>query len=157
MEQSKGSLKNDTTSPTLFDYIVVGAGPAGIITAVNLARRLEKESLRMRSEGKQVFESNVLLLESGTLSQASVLRELEKRNNGSINFKKEQLQLDAQSILLVDSDLSHLNKFDVPFLWNKLSKGNGAYLSSLYSLHHWPIDQTYLGRAVGGSGVHNAM
>ena len=56
-----------------------------------------------------------------------------------------------------------LNKFDIPFFWNELSKdqeldsSDTDSPSSFYSLHHWPVNQTFLGRAVGGSGIHNAM
>ena len=57
-----------------FDYIIVGAGPAGITCAVNLARRLENEDT----------SSRILLLESGKESQKSVLESLDKldRLNG---------------------------------------------------------------------------
>ncbi len=162
----KGSFNylNDDSfvSPISFDYIVVGAGPAGIITAVNLARRLDGD------------ESKVLLLESGTLSQSSVLRELERLKNRNRDSKTNYHNLedlnstiyngshnsDDEVIPVYSSNLKDLNQFDIPFLWNELSQVHEVEVDSsslYYSLHHWPIKQTLLGRAIGGSGVHNAM
>jgi len=48
------------------------------------------------------------------------------------------------------------NGFDIPLMWSSLSrKDNGDKgISDFYS-HHWPVE--ILGRAIGGSGIHNAM
>lgn len=144
------SANANLLSEELFDYIVVGAGPAGIITAVSLARRLEEESQKTKNN----YEPKVLLLESGTMSQSSVLRELQK-----LSHRKKESNRSRNTF--------PLNKFDIPFLWNELSQENEVQydvnnsastpLKKSYELHHWPITQTFLGRAVGGSGIHNAM
>lgn len=160
--KNNNNNNNDKGSPISFDYIVVGAGPAGIITAVNLARRLDSA------------ESKVLLLESGTLSQSSVLRELERLKNQNRDSKTNYHYLEDRNSIIYNgshnsddevvpvytSNLKDLNQFDIPFLWNELSQVHEVEVnssSSYYSLHHWPIKQTLLGRAIGGSGVHNAM
>lgn len=166
--------KQITTHPMSFDYIVVGAGPSGIVTAVNLARRLQQreEKLQLENENRTTT-SKVLLLESGALSQSSVLKALQNISKRGDNYNTENLyegkyadplllhDLDVTESVFTDSSLD-LNKFDVPYYWNELSKQKSEqdtmnYTNSFYSLHHWPIDQTFLGRAVGGSGVHNAM
>lgn len=144
------SANANLLSEELFDYIVVGAGPAGIITAVSLARRLEEESQKTKNS----YEPKVLLLESGTMSQSSVLRELQK-----LSHRKKESNHSRNKF--------PLNKFDIPFLWNELSQENEVQydvnnsastpFKKSYELHHWPITQTFLGRAVGGSGIHNAM
>jgi len=144
------SANANLLSEELFDYIVVGAGPAGIITAVSLARRLEEESQKTKNN----YEPKVLLLESGTMSQSSVLRELQK-----LSHRKKESNRSRNTF--------PLNKFDIPFLWNELSQENEVQygvnnststpFKKSYELHHWPITQTFLGRAVGGSGIHNAM
>lgn len=150
-------------------------GPSGIITAVNLARRLQEEA-EEKAQSKHTIPK-VLLLESGVLSQTSVLRVLNKMNHddddvsdGSLSF----MQQHAEDIEYAQENPNWwLNKFDVPFLWNELSQrsdkhyvesngsnqemGTSSSSSSLYCLHHWPIGDTFLGRAIGGSGIHNAM
>lgn len=142
-----------------FDYIIVGAGPAGIICAVNLARRLESED----------SSSKVLLLESGEESQKSVLESLDKMDRlkkqnvqdiskegmASFNVKASynKYRIDSSQVFDVD-----INDFDVPLFWNKLSeKRNCTDHGSAYFYHHWPISNAIVGRAVGGSGIHNAM
>ena len=142
-----------------FDYIIVGAGPAGIICAVGLARRLEEED----------SSSRILLLESGEESQKSVLESLDKMDR----FKKQRVRdiaMEEMASLNVgaayekyrigSSQLFNvdINDFDVPLFWNKLSeKRNCTDHVSAYFYHHWPIPNAIVGRAVGGSGVHNAM
>ena len=125
-----------------YQYIVVGAGPAGIVTAVNLAKRLEQEAVK---EGRQA--ERVLLLESGSLSQSEVMRDLNKFRGTQSSFRNIQNKVDSISPLLP-------NDFDIPLMWTKLNEKQNIeeYLS-----HHWPIEETFLGKAVGGSGIHNAM
>lgn len=106
----------------LFDWIVVGAGPAGIIVATELAR--------------QRPHLNIVLLESGSTSQTKVLEQLERQRRDSCD--------DGNSIFFSSS--SFFNEFDVPLLWS------GAATSDQ---HHWGIE--LLGKAIGGSAIHNAM
>ena len=125
-----------------YQYIVVGAGPAGIVTAFNLAKRLEQEATK---QGRQA--ERVLLLESGSLSQSEVMRDLHKFRGTKSSFRNIQNKIDSISPLLP-------NDFYIPLMWTKLNEKQNEqeYLS-----HHWPIEETFLGRAVGGSGIHNAM
>lgn len=119
-------------SKELYDYIVVGGGPAGIIAATELAKKFP--------------ELQVVLLESGEVSQSSVLKRFGRRISGSGLFE--------------DGDF-HLNRFDVPLLWTGLASSqerrNVMGMTNSWSKHHWPIEKTLLGRGLGGCGLHNAM
>jgi hypothetical protein len=91
-------------------FIVVGAGPAGILLSLQLARSLPS--------------SRVLLIEAGDKSQSGVP---------------------------VDNDelVTGVTAFDVPLLWS-LAAETEEYL--------WAHPANIrAGRAVGGSGIHNAM
>jgi choline dehydrogenase len=133
-----------------FDYIVVGGGPSGIICATKLARAFP--------------DLIILLLESGTSSQASVLRTVAGTTTNNYNTNTG-----ADFFLGGDGIDNTLNKFDVPLLWSGLASSqgrrralppkttNGEKGQALWSNHHWPIKKTLIGRALGGSGVHNAM
>lgn len=154
----RGPLQEDL----YYDYIVVGAGPAGIVCAVTLARRVEEDGGR------------VLLLESGEESQTSVLQALDdqdhRRRGNSRKMKKgdmasmksptvasSSINVEASQEILRRSNGSHIretvNDFDVPLFWHTLSD----HRDTNYYNHHWPIPNAIVGRAVGGSGIHNAM
>jgi choline dehydrogenase-like flavoprotein len=138
-----------------YDYIIVGAGPAGLVVAFHLAKRLQQESIK--AYGTNDHAGKVLVLESGRESQSDVMKLL-LHDTSSHGFAKDardgnhySQQQDKSSWIFVGGGL---NKFDVPFLWSELSSRDDW---SEYLSHHWPVDQTFLGRAVGGSGIHNAM
>ncbi len=118
-----------------YEYIVVGAGPAGLVAALNIAKRLQTEA----SYSSDSLPGKVLLLESGTKGQSAVMHVL-----------NQHLKQTIRTARLTP------NEFDIPLMWSSLSKkDNGDKgLSEFYS-HHWPLE--ILGRAVGGSGTHNAM
>jgi hypothetical protein len=129
-----------------YEYIIVGAGPAGLVAGVNLARRLQQEAEKINA-----VPGKVLILESGTESQSDVLQGLHRlsgaRQNQSLRPVVAIAKPDAWS-------LPGLNSFDIPLMWSSLSLKTDA---SEYLSHHWPVSQSFLGRAVGGSGLHNAM
>jgi hypothetical protein len=99
-----------------FDYIVVGAGPAGTIVAMNLANKLEKEA---RETGGQMRK--VLLIESGTRSQSAVEERIRAINKGAIG-----------------NTSVFINEFDIPLAWSMLSKvpQNRNDLTD-FSSHQW--------------------
>jgi len=134
-----------------YEYIVVGAGPAGLVAAVNIAKRLEHEAREMHT-----VPGKVLVLESGTRSQSAVQKQLNSmKGSGSTGRQQTKLRLKDKKSLL---EMSTVNEFDIPLMWNGLSRiGSGVNGMLEYLSHHWPVDQTFLGRAVGGSGIHNAM
>jgi len=119
-----------------YEYIIVGAGPAGLLVAFYLAKRLQEESIE--AYGDVIHAGKVLVLESGTESQSDVMKALLLHDG--------RVQQDVWN--------GANNKFDIPLLWSELSSKDDW---SEYLSHHWPVDQTFLGRAVGGSGIHNAM
>lgn len=101
-----------------YEYIIVGAGPAGIIVAMNLAEKLLNEAMDRRcSPGK------VLLIESGTRSQSAVEEKIREMNGAAIN-----------------RSLS-LNEFDIPLAWSMLSKlRNSLSDRKIYRSHQWESD-----------------
>jgi hypothetical protein len=165
------------------DYVIVGGGPSGIIVATKLAAAFP--------------HLNIALLESGTVSQSSVLRSLQNKRSSvssptplsppsppsfSMWNRLQNLFGGGTSSNPVDSsssadnvwssltsnsplekdDYSHLNKFDVPLLWSGVASSQGRrqalnMTENWNDHHHWPIEKTLLARALGGSGVHNAM
>ena len=125
-----------------FRYIIVGAGPAGLVVGINLANRLQQEAERTNK-----VPDKVLILESGTESQSDVMKELHILSGTRRGLRPFVTNSDAWS-------LAGLNKFDIPLMWSRLSVKTDA---SEYLSHHWPVGQSFLGRAVGGSGLHDAM
>lgn len=139
-----------------YDYIVIGGGPSGILTAVKLARKFPHLS--------------VLLLESGTASQSDVLQTLSTRpgrsngggTRGGRSINSGYCPVDATST-------TELNKFDIPLLWSGVASSQsrrevyGMPSSSLSSssapgTHLWPLSNELLvGRTLGGGGLLNAM
>jgi hypothetical protein len=123
----------------VYNYIVVGGGPSGILVSVKLAQKLK--------------HAKVLLLESGTASQAAVLKSLRRPGgNGGLNGREHEFW----------------NMFDIPLMWSGVASSQGRLMSiqggdfsvvspNSWSSHHWPIPLTLLGRGLGGSGLHNAM
>eukprot|EP00557_Chaetoceros_sp_GSL56_P009908 CAMPEP_0176482444 /NCGR_PEP_ID=MMETSP0200_2-20121128/3378_1 /TAXON_ID=947934 /ORGANISM="Chaetoceros sp., Strain GSL56" /LENGTH=798 /DNA_ID=CAMNT_0017878759 /DNA_START=37 /DNA_END=2430 /DNA_ORIENTATION=- len=124
-----------------YDYIIVGAGPAGLLVAFHLAKRLQEESIE--AHGDDIHAGKVLVLESGTESQSDVMKVLLMQQDDGRVQQEEELWNDGAK-----------NMFDIPLLWSELSSKDDW---SEYLSHHWPVEQTFLGRAVGGSGIHNAM
>ncbi len=142
-----------------YEYIVVGAGPAGIIVAVSLARKLLEAEMHTHQHrsgaGAGTGAGKVLLLESGTLSQGSVERSpLFDTPDGVLNSNDSQVQNQNQN----QNQSPFINEFDIPIMWNNCnSKENGDDGMRRFLSHHWPVEGTLVGRAVGGSGLHNAM
>jgi len=157
-----------------YDYIVVGAGPSGIITAVSLAQKLQKERRNLNNLNNRPDahaharhshgNGKVLLLESGSRSQSSVEEMIRtarttgsdknKNTNKNTNTKKNTSTISMKKA----SDPSLLNEFDVPLLWSDCnSQGVGKKGMMQYLTTHFPIDDAIVGRAIGGSGIHNAM
>jgi len=217
---------NEDEEQLYFDYIIVGAGPSGIVAAYNLAQRLYNEghedvTIQSEPQNDRFIKSrtkttipNVLLIESGDMSQLNVMKTLYKKNYNKKEYNYQSKQTPSSSStaaaaasktrttkisnentmeyihqhyqndysnndfdpcqpVFVNSNSSlDMNMFDIPLLWNSLSIKNtnqssssddhhlsSSSLSSLpnYLLHHWPVKKTFLGRAVGGCGIHNAM
>jgi choline dehydrogenase-like flavoprotein len=134
-------------SATLFyyDYIIVGAGPSGIIAATELAKSFPK--------------LQILLIEAGTMSQSSVQRNLRERGQQP---KDRVCDETSPSVLPLPAQL---NAFDVPLLWSGIASSAHGILppsTEPHNIrhnhkHHWPIRRTLLGKTMGGSGLHNAM
>lgn len=101
-----------------YEYIVVGAGPAGIIVATTLAKKLMKEAADARFQ-----PGKVLLIESGTRSQSAVEEKIREMKGLTLN-----------------STLP-LNAFDIPLAWSMLSKSSNIFhsRSSILS-HQWASD-----------------
>lgn len=103
-----------------FDYIVVGAGPAGIIVAMTLANKLLKEANELGGQ-----RGKVLLIESGTRSQSTVeevLRIINKGGTGNVSAR--------------------LNEFDIPLAWSMLSKAPQKQNDRDYFLSHQWISES---------------
>jgi choline dehydrogenase len=107
----------------LYDYIVVGGGPSGILVATKLAHHISSKSGR------------ILLLESGTASQSSVI--------SSLNHETE--------------NTLRLNKFDIPLLWSGVASNRQQGRIDPATSHQWPMNTVLLSRALGGGGLINAM
>lgn len=121
------SISNDD----FYDYIVVGAGPSGIITAVTLARTLP--SLR------------ILLVEAGTASQASVLSNMMKqkderrqrptnenggnRSSSTSDCGTARTATEGTATQSGDDDAhAGLTEFDVPLLWSAVASSGAPPL-----------------------------
>lgn len=103
-----------------FDYIVVGAGPAGIIVAMSLANKLLKEADELGGQ-----RGKVLLIESGTRSQSTVEEVLRKINRGGTGNMS-----------------ARLNEFDIPLAWSMLSKAPQKQNYRDYFLSHQWISES---------------
>jgi len=129
-----------------FDYIVVGGGPSGIITATKLAKAFPHLS--------------VLLLESGTDSQEAVIQHTIEQEPSLMSPVQSTTAARDKGTLWEGGELS-LNKFDVPLMWSGVASDQGrrqvTHMEESWSEHHWPIKRTLLGRALGGCGLFNAM
>lgn len=122
--------KEDDPIVVLFDYVVVGAGPAGLIVATELARARP--------------DLTIGLLESGTTSQTSVLRQLWQRKQQETHKTFE----DPLAAFGFSQLSTFVNEFDIPLFWSGAATNTNQH-------HHWGIE--LLGKAVGGSAIHNAM
>lgn len=127
---------NDSTGSPYdqYTYIVIGGGPSGILVATKLAKKLLLEG----SHGR------VLLLESGTASQSSVLTTLQHPDvSGDLSWNAKTLRL---------------NKYDIPLMWSGVASSLRQQNNRVpASMNHWPIGKTLLVRALGGCGLVNAM
>ena len=130
------NLSSSTSNELEFySYIVVGAGPSGILAATKLAT---------------AFPSlQVLLLEAGTTSQAQVQHNVVQHAQQRHRHKKHgsSYELPQQQ---PDPLFQQLNSYDIPLLWSSVA-------TSTSSAGNWKVPDTFLAKAVGGSGVHNAM
>lgn len=167
---SKVFLMNDEVSE--YDYIIVGAGPSGIIVATKLARSFPN--------------LQILLLEAGTESQTAVQINLQHQQHES---SKEREGASSTCEPSQQQQQQRWNEFDVPLFWSGVASAQGepshrtltansmnsrrypaddlvsrhssssrnSNSQQQYRNHHWPVARTLLGKAVGGSGLHNAM
>ena len=167
---SSSAIPIGTTLPSWiprYDYIIVGGGPAGIITAVKLARKFPTLS--------------VLLLESGTVSQTSVLvQQQSAQTQGSSSHSSRNSNDDStiSTICSANGLTPDRNKFDIPLLWsgiassssqrqvydsdendnNNNNNGGDSSQPPPQERHLWPMPGNMLvGRGLGGSGLLNAM
>jgi len=146
-----------------YDYIVVGGGPAGILTAVKLARKFPRLT--------------VALLESGNARQAAVNRNLYDRDDRyHANSNDDQGTVCRNWESYYQSQQP--TKFDIPLYWSGVASSasrrqvygtaDGSHIgpssssssSSLSSQHLWPMgvgSPLLVGRGLGGSGLVNAM
>lgn len=97
----KPLVDTHTNAIVQYDYIVVGAGPAGIIVATRIA--------------KQLPDAQVLLLEAGKDSQSDVQKQLQKQHPNT--------QSQVQQQCLDNDDMLFVNAFDVPLLWSGVASG----------------------------------
>jgi choline dehydrogenase len=140
---AKGWTKTSAEAVNSFDYIIVGGGPSGIITATKLAKAFPHLS--------------VLLLESGTDTQSAVIHNT-LDNEKTATMTSPPLKTPTP---VFQATTEALNEFDVPLMWSGVASDQGRrqamHMEESWSEHHWPIKRTLLGRALGGSGMHNAM
>ena len=138
LEKSTSRKSNASPWVPRFDYIVVGGGPSGIITAVKLARRFPRLS--------------VLLLEAGTQSQSQVLSQHYSRNKDTCTAANN----------IPPNSQPNWNKFDVPLLWSGVASSQPRSVPretpTVSDPHLWQLPGVMMvGRGLGGSGILNAM
>ena len=142
--------------PRTYDYIVVGGGPSGIITATKLAKRLP--------------EASVLLIESGTVSQSSVLEALEEKTEKMNDT--DAMEIDQSGAVLSETALNEapssskrfqLNKYDIPLFWSGVATVQRRTQERFQlkpdpkTSTYWPIPLALLARGLGGCGLHDSM
>jgi len=167
---SVDNTSNDANNEAIvYEYIVAGAGPSGIITAVKLAQFLHQR----HSDTKKLSSSlpRVLLIEAGTSSQSNVISNLYEHNAKQTNHQRQyrdEPKLKRGGFVLEQQEQQHvlsLNQYDIPLLWTGASSASN-------NANHWMVsteretlaatDQssdegTIIGKSVGGGGVNNAM
>lgn len=142
---SDASISNET-----YDYIVAGGGPAGILVATELARKLGTSY-------------KILLLEAGTISQSSVMENVYRKQMEDLSAAATKSTKNSAkpywSMSPFTSFPQLLNQMDIPILWSGVaSKATGNQTKTVSDdFHHWHVPKTLLAKALGGCGVHNAM
>lgn len=130
-----------------FDYIVVGGGPSGIMTAFQLAKKLPT--------------AKVVLLESGLISQSAVLESLNQNHPKQQTTNKARVDLNG-NLHASSPQQSALNSYDIPIMWAGVSSTQRRSQSfgvepDPHASTYWPIPLALLVRGLGGCGLHNAM
>jgi choline dehydrogenase-like flavoprotein len=108
MWEAKGLSKTSTAAADGFDYIIVGGGPSGIITATKLAKAFPHLS--------------VLLLESGTDTQSAVIHNTLENEKSGTTTSSPPLKTPTP---VFQATTAALNEFDVPLMWSGVASDQG--------------------------------